>query len=235
MTVWAISDLHLSHAREDPRERFAGRWRGHAEKIAREWRTVVRDGDLVLVPGDISMARNHREVQPDLAWLDRLPGIKVLSPGNHDGWWNGAAKVRPMLRRSLLAVDGDAITVGGMIVCGARGTVAGDDDPALGREVARLTRALEDAVTLRGTTDSPILVLWHPPPFDPFGIPGAAVAPIERANATVCVYGHLHAQSQWPLAVRGPRNGVIYHCVAADSLGFRPLKILAMTASESAP
>ena len=52
-------------------------------------------GDLVLIPGDLSMARNHRDLQPDLAWLDRLPGIKVVSPGNHDQWWNGAARNPP--------------------------------------------------------------------------------------------------------------------------------------------
>ena len=37
--------------------------------------------DLVLLPGDLSMARNHRDLQPDLAWLDRLPGTKVLAAG----------------------------------------------------------------------------------------------------------------------------------------------------------
>ena len=61
-------------------------------------RASVRLGDLVLVPGDVSMARNHRDVQADLAWLDRLPGTKVLAPGNHDQWWNGIEKIRPMLR-----------------------------------------------------------------------------------------------------------------------------------------
>src|SRR3954467_13728218 len=144
MNVWAIADLHLSFARDDPRERFAGRWRDHAEKIARAWRAVVRADDLVLVPGDGSMARNHREVQPDLAWLDRLPGVKVLSAGNHDGWWNGAAKVRPMPRRSLRAVRGDASEVGDAIVCGATGAAFAADDPdpkrpaSMGREAASL-------------------------------------------------------------------------------------------------
>ena len=73
MRLWAIADLHLSLARPERRERFAGRWRDHTARLAAEWRTVVRPEDLVLLPGDVSMARNHREVQPDLAWLDRLP------------------------------------------------------------------------------------------------------------------------------------------------------------------
>ena len=98
MNVWAISDLHLSFARPDRRERYAARWRDHAVKIEQNWRDVVRSGDLVLIPGDISMARNHRDLQLDLTWLDRLPGTKVLAPGNHDQWWNGVESVRPLLR-----------------------------------------------------------------------------------------------------------------------------------------
>ncbi len=231
MTIWAIADLHLSLARGDPRERFAGRWLDHAATIAREWRAVVASTDIVLLPGDVSMARNHREVQPDLAWLDRLPGVKVLSPGNHDGWWNGAAKVRPMLRKTLRAVEGDAIDLGDAIVCGARGAAVPDeDDPAgrttLGREAASLSKALDAAVAVRGQGASPILAMWHFPPFDPRGRPGGAVALLEASGVSACVYGHLHTEAQWASAVQGDVRGVTYRCVAADAIGFRPLRIM---------
>ena len=231
MTVWAIADLHLSFARDDPRERFAGRWRDHAATIAREWRSVVRPEDVVLLPGDVSMARNHREVQPDLAWLDRLPGVKVISPGNHDGWWNGAAKVRPMLRKTIRAVEGDALDLGGVIVCGARGAAVPDEEDAagktaIGREAASLSRALDAAVALKGQRDSPILAMWHFPPFGSRGNPGPAVAMLEGSGALVCVYGHLHTEAQWASAVQGEHGGVTYRCVAADAIGFRPLRIL---------
>src|SRR5206468_7710910 len=131
MNVWAIADLHLSFARPESRERYAGRWRDHAAQIEKCWREVVRPGDLVLLPGDFSMARNHRDLQPDLAWLDRLPGTKVLSPGNHDQWWNGVEAIRPMLRRSTLAVGGDAVATHGTVVCGTLGApVPSDDAPS---------------------------------------------------------------------------------------------------------
>ena len=51
------------------------------------------------------------------------------------------------------------------------------------------------------------------------------MAAIERAKASVCLYGHLHAESQWATAIQGVMNGVTYRCVAADALGFRPLRI----------
>lgn len=231
MTIWGIADLHLSLARSDPRERFAGRWADHAERLEREWRSVVRREDLVLIPGDISMARNHRDLQPDLAWLDRLPGTKVMSAGNHDGWWSKTAKLRPMLRRSLHVVGGDAEEVQGVIVCGTRGFSAPDDpetplDSVQNRELAALDRALTQAQELRGDTETSIIALWHYPPFGRFGQPGPAVARLESARVDVCLYGHIHAQSQWGLAIQGEVRGVRYHCVASDSLGFRPLKIL---------
>lgn len=230
MTVWAIADLHLSFARDDDRARFAGRWRDHAEKVAREWRSVVHRDDVVLIPGDISQARNHREVQPDLAWLDRLPGIKILSPGNHDGWWNGAKKVRPMLRRSLRCVGGDAVDAGEIIACGTAGAAVGD--PSMDREIASLAKSIDEAVTLRGDRAVPIVALWHYPPFDTHGQPGPAVEVLEQANIAACVYGHLHAQGQWATATQGEVGGVLYRCVAADAIGFRPLKIISSASTD---
>ena len=230
MTVWAIADLHLSLARPDRRERYAGRWREHAEKVAREWRDSVGSGDLVLLPGDLSMARNHRELQPDLAWLDRLPGTKVLAPGNHDSWWNGVGKVRPMLRRTLLAVGGDAVATHGVVVCGTRGApVPGDDPPPEVRaesdkELAALDAALDAAARLRSGGE-PLYVLWHFPPFDQHRRPGPCVERLERAGVTACAYGHLHIEGQWSLAVQGDVRGVRYACVAADAVGFRPLRL----------
>jgi predicted phosphohydrolase len=231
MNVWAISDLHLSFARPERRERFAARWRDHATKIEENWRARVGRDDLVLLPGDLSMARNHREVQPDLEWLDQLPGTKVLAPGNHDQWWNGAAKIRPMLRASLMAVDGDAIEVKGAIVCGAAGAPASFDADSedarqsveRGREA--LSRALEAAGRIRTYLKIPLYVLWHYPPFDAHGQPGRCVPLLEQGRTTACVYGHLHGQREWSAAVQGLRDGVRYHCVAADAVGFCPLRI----------
>jgi predicted phosphohydrolase len=229
MNVWAIADLHLSFARPFRRERYAARWRDHAANIEQNWRAVVGPNDLVLLPGDLSMARNHRDIQPDLAWLDRLPGTKVLAPGNHDQWWNGAAAIRPMLRRSLLAVDGDAVATHGVVVCGTTGypviydQAATDSPEDANPEFRKLERALAHAATLRATSLTPVYVLWHYPPFDAHSRPGRCVELFERTPITACVYGHLHGESEWSVAVQGVVRGVRYQCVAADAIGFRPL------------
>lgn len=231
MNIWAISDLHLSLARPDSRERFAGRWRDHVTRIESHWREVVRPDDLVLLPGDLSMARNHRDLQPDLKWLDQLPGAKVLSPGNHDQWWNDVEKVRTMLRRTLSAVDGDAVRVGGVVVAGARAAGLPREQPtaadsaAIDRAFAAAEAALDAGLKLRTDAREPLYVLWHYPPFDPFGRPGPWIELFERHDVTACVYGHLHTQDQWSRAVQGLRGKVRYHCVAADAVGFRPLRV----------
>ncbi len=231
MNIWAISDLHLSLANPDSRERFAGRWRDHVARIEAHWREAVRPDDLVLVPGDISMARNHRDLQPDLKWLDELPGSKVLAPGNHDRWWNDVAKIRPMLRRTLSAVDGDAVRVGGVVVAGARAAPLPRDQPTAA-ETAEIDRglvaarsAIDAGLALRTEAREPLYMLWHHPPFDPFGRPGPWIELFERHEVSTCVYGHLHTQDQWSRAVQGLRGKVRYHCVAADAVGFRPLRL----------
>jgi predicted phosphohydrolase len=231
LAVWAIADLHLSLARPDRRERYAARWLDHAEKIATHWKAAVHRDDLVLLPGDLSMARNHRDLQPDLAWIDRLPGTKILGPGNHDAWWNGVETIRPMLRRSMQAVGGDALATHGVIVCGTLGAPVLDADApdtaqiaASEQELAMLDQALEQAAELRQAGE-PLYVLWHYPPFDQHRRPGPCVERFEAAGVTACVYGHIHIQGQWSLAVQGDVKGVRYHCVAADAIGFRPLRL----------
>ncbi|MFO0950408.1 MAG: metallophosphoesterase [Isosphaeraceae bacterium] len=230
MSVWAISDLHLSFARPLRRERYAARWRDHANKIAEQWRATVSSADLVLLPGDLSMARNHRDLQPDLAWLDQLPGTKVIAPGNHDGWFNNVEAIRPMLRGSTLAVMGDALATHNAVVCGTRGVPAWSDEitperqAETDREILALERALEAALALRQANE-PLYVLWHYPPFDQFRRPGPCVERFEKAGVTACVYGHLHAMGQWTMAVQGVIRGIRYACVASDAIGFRPLRV----------
>ncbi|WP_165222192.1 metallophosphoesterase [Aquisphaera insulae] len=231
MDIWAIADLHLSFARPERRERYAARWRNHVARVESSWRENVGPRDIVLLPGDLSMARNHREVQADLAWLAQLPGRKVLSAGNHDTWWNGAEQVRPILRTSIRAVGGDAIEIDGVIICGSRGAPAPwPDDPPEQRvladhELGELERALGQARALRRDPDQPIYVLWHYPPFDSYGRPGPWVDRIEEAGVSACVYGHLHTLGQWSRAIQGKHRGSRYYCVAADAIGFSPLRI----------
>lgn len=231
LNIWGISDLHLSFARADRRERYAGRWRDHAAKIERNWIDVVQPADLILLPGDVSMARNHRDLQADLEWLDRLPGTKILSRGNHDRWWNDLDSIRRLLRRSECAVDQSAVATHGVVVCGAMGGPVPRDDvtpPDPGAVVPQFQsfeRALDAAARLLQQEPKPLYVLCHYPPFDARGRPAPWVECFEKASVSACLYGHIHTEGQWPLFVQGRVRGVRYYCVAADAIGFRPFRI----------
>jgi predicted phosphohydrolase len=240
MKVWAISDLHLSFAKPGRRERYATRWVDHAAKIERNWRRVVESGDVVLIPGDLSMAGNHRDLQEDLRWLHRLPGTKVIAPGNHDRWWNNLAAVRRLLRGSVLAVEGDAVEIEGLVICGTAGApvpsngATSEERLEMDRQIKALENALAQADLMRGDPPKNLFVLWHFPPFDAHARPGPWVERFERAGVTACVYGHLHREREWQAAVQGVRHGVGYYCVAADAIGFQPLLIATASSAPAA-
>ena len=105
MQIYAIADLHLSLTSEKPMDVFGEAWRGHAEKLERNWRERVQADDLVLVPGDISWAMQLSAALPDLSFIGRLPGKKVLLKGNHDYWWSAIGRVRASLPAGMRALQ----------------------------------------------------------------------------------------------------------------------------------
>lgn len=121
MKVFALSDPHLSFGTPDKKmDRFGPQWVDHAAKIERAWRERVGSGDLVIVPGDISWAMGLDGARPDLEFLGRLPGTKVLGKGNHDYWWSSISKVRGALPPGMHALQGDAVRIGDVVVGGTR-------------------------------------------------------------------------------------------------------------------
>lgn len=91
----------------------------------KNWRAVVSDGDTVVIPGDVSWAMSLEGAQKDFAFLDSLPGKKILMKGNHDYWWNTARKMENFFKEkgfeTLSIVHNSAVSVGNISVCGTRG------------------------------------------------------------------------------------------------------------------
>jgi len=48
---------------------------------------------------------------------------------------------------------------------------------------------------------------------------------IERYDVRHVLYGHLHGAASHQQGPTGTRNGVTYHLVSADYVGFRPVPI----------
>lgn len=227
MKVFAIGDLHLSGAVDKPMDIFGPAWEQHARRIEYAWRDLVSEEDLVLLPGDFSWAMRLDEAQVDFAFLHALPGAKVMIRGNHDYWWNSVSKVRALLPSSIYVIQNDSISFGDVHVAGTRGWIcpgsAGfeqDDQKIYDREVGRLAMSLA-----RLPASGRRIAMLHYPPFNESRAPSGFTEKLEAAGVEALLYGHLHGKS-CRNAFEGERNGVRYHLVSADHIGFAPKLIL---------
>jgi len=225
MRVFGIGDLHLSSSGEKPMDVFGPEWADHDRRIAENWRLLVAPDDLVLICGDLSWAMRLPEARADLDFIDSLPGVKYFIRGNHDYWCTGPSRVRADIGPSMHYVRCDAAVHRGVGVCGVRGWLLPGHpnfDPAQDarhwrRAVIRLGLSLEAL----GRLDWQVAVaMFHYPP----RTASAATELSEMlapAGVRHCIYGHLHGPDAAG-AFEGEADGVLYRCVSADRVGFRP-------------
>jgi predicted phosphohydrolase len=228
--VFAIADLHLSLSGRKPMDVFGELWRDHDRRIAENWDGTVRDEDVVLLPGDLSWARNLSEAEPDLGWIGDRPGRKILLKGNHDSWWGSLNRVRGALPEGCEPLHNDSKQLDGWILVGARGWTAPDDPMAVEgdekifrRELERLRLSLADADRRFGTV-LPRLAMLHYPPWLVGREPTEVVHLLVQGGVRACVYGHLHGDDH-RFALTGNHQGIEFHFVAADAVDFSPVPI----------
>ena len=232
--VYAIGDLHLCLSIPDKTmEVFGDRWTDYVERLRTGWQSTVQKDDLVLIPGDISWAMRLDEAADDLAFLGALNGRKAVVRGNHDYWWAGDRRVRAALPAGTVAVRNDAATFGDVAVAGSRGWLSPvhqnyseeTDGVIFRREMLRLKMSLD-----RLPPDTKNYVMLHYPPFNEKGEPSPFAELIAGYPVDTVVYGHLHGRAQAG-AFAGRYGGADYRLVAADALGFTPLRIGAFSES----
>jgi predicted phosphohydrolase len=173
------------------------------------------------------------DAAPDLDYLARLPGRKVLLRGNHDYWWGSLAKLQRALPDGIEPLQNRSLEVEGWAVCGSRGWLlpvadsAAPDIAIYRRELGRLRLSLESA-----PPGLPRLAMLHYPPWMP-GHERTEVADLLREfEVRLCVYGHLHAMQPGTYP-EGVDRGIRYHCVSVDLVGFAPKRIVDVTEAPS--
>lgn len=223
--VYAIGDLHLPGSMDKTMDMFGPHWECHFEKIQADWNDRAREQDIILIPGDISWAMRLEDAQGDLNAIGRLPGIKVIIRGNHDYWWKGINRVREELPEGMYALQHDALKVGECLFAGSRGWERPADeasDPEVEkiyqRELIRLEMSLQHARKL--DPRKRLIALCHYPPTDAQGAVTPVTTLMARYQVSDVVYGHLHGYACCG-AYAGEVEGVRYHCVSCDCLGFR--------------
>ena len=97
MALYTISDLHLPLGVDKPMDVFGKSWENYVDRLEQNWQSLVKEEDVVVLPGDFSWAMYLKESLADFAFLHRLNGIKILAKGNHDYWWETQSKLKGFL------------------------------------------------------------------------------------------------------------------------------------------
>lgn len=229
MKIFAIADLHLSNDESKPMDIFGAQWENHFARIREDWLSKVSEEDIVLLPGDLSWEMKLEAAVSDIRRVAALPGRKVLIRGNHDYWWSSIGRVRENLPAGMYAIQNDAVTIDGYTFCGTRGWVLPgedsdeDDERIRVRELGRLRLSVDSALRIAG--EGPIICLLHYPPLLEAMRDTDVTALIEQTPIREVVYGHLHGNALKG-AFRGVHNGVNYHQVSCDGIGFKLEQIL---------
>lgn len=243
MTIWAIADLHLALSTPGKEmDFFGGAWVDYTRKIEERWRATVGTDDLVLIAGDISWAMKLPIALQDLAWIDNLPGTKVILRGNHDLWWGSISQVRASLPPSIHALQHDTFKWKGIEIGGSRlwdtpeynysayvtmtanphatehKELPAETEKIFERELGRLETSLKQ---LSGPYR---IAMVHYPPIGPDLKASRASALLEKYQVNTCVFGHVHQVKPGTLPL-GTARGVTYHLTSADYLDFHPLKL----------
>ena len=227
MALYAIGDTHLSFSSNKAMDVFGGAWSGYVEKLLQGF-SGVKAEDTVVLCGDLSWGMSLEEAREDLAFLDRLPGRKLLLKGNHDYWWTTAAKMKRFFEEkgftTLDLLHNNCHFYGDTALCGTRGWFYEEENQEhsakiFHRELIRLETSLKAA----GTAEK-LCFLHYPPLYQGYQCP-EILELLERYGVERCCYGHLHGGSH-RLAICGHRGGVDYQLVSADFLQFTPFLLM---------
>ncbi len=228
MALYAIGDLHLCLGAPKPMDVFGGAWVGYMEKL-RQGMSVIGPEDTTVLMGDLSWALDLPSAQADFAWIQQIPGRKILLKGNHDYWWSTAAKFEKFCKENefdrMELLNNNCYFYEDYAICGTRGWFFEEeksgthDEKAFRRELIRLEASLKAA------GDKEKLVFLHYPPRYKGYTCQEILDLLEKYGVRQCFYGHLHGASH-KLAMEGLWDGVYYRLLSADYLNFRPYMVI---------
>ena len=228
MALYAIGDLHLCLGAPKPMDIFGGNWTGYMEKL-KDGMSVITEKDTTVLLGDLSWALSLEESAADFAWINEIPGKKILLKGNHDYWWSTAAKFRKFCEANRFSdmeiLNNNCFEYDDWAICGTRGWFfeeersGAHDEKVFKRELCRLEASLKAA-----GEKQKLVFLHYPPKYKGYEC-REILELLEEYEVRRCFYGHLHGGSH-RLALEGLWDGVEYRMVSADYLNFKPYKVI---------
>ncbi len=247
MALYAIGDLHLHFqselkARAQLKDRL---WRDHEERFKKACAQTLTHEDTLVLVGDHSWGKNLAECEPDFAYIEALPGRKILLRGNHDMFWDAkktaalnekfAGKLNflqdnyyPYGEYALVGTKG--FTFEGPYYLDRRGRIRGWDEEnyahaqkLIERETERLYTSFEAA---RKDGYRKFICFLHYPPTNIMETDSAFTRMARHYHAEKLIYAHCHGETRFHDSLEGVHDGVEYALVSGDCLRWRPMKIL---------
>lgn len=228
MALFAIGDLHLCLGAPKPMDVFGGAWEGYMEKL-RTGISVIGPEDTTVLLGDLSWALDLQNAKADFAWINEIPGRKIILKGNHDYWWSTASKFYQFCEENGFSnqfiLNNNHYAYGDLAICGTRGWFfeenrsSDHDEKVFKRELIRLEASLASAGDMQKA-----VFLHYPPKYKGYECP-EILELLYKYDVKQCFYGHLHGPSHG-LAMEGIWDGIHYKLVSADRLNFQPHLIM---------
>ncbi len=228
MALYAMGDLHLCLGAPKPMDIFGGAWVGYMDKL-RQGLSCMTQADTLVLMGDISWAMSLEDARADFAFINAIPGRKLILKGNHDYWWCTAAKFDKFCQdngfENIHLLHNNAFDYEGFAICGTRGWFfeeersGAQDEKVFKRELCRLE------ASLRSAGDKEKLVFLHYPPRYKGYECREILELLKKYEVRRCFYGHLHGYSHG-LALEGLWDGTDFRLAAADFLNFTPIKVI---------
>lgn len=226
MSLFAISDLHLSFAADKSMEIFRG-WENYTYRLEANWKRLVKNEDTVVLAGDISWAMGLENAVADFEFIESLPGKKIVLKGNHDYWWNTMSKMEKFLEEkkftSISFLHNNCVKAGEYAVCGSRGWLydgtGEQDQKVIARECGRLEMSISAA---EKTGLEPIVFLHYPPAYGEYTC-DEIIEVLRRHNITMLYYGHIHGigRNQAPSSF----EEIKMRLISCDCVDFTPIFI----------
>ena len=201
-------------------------WDGYVERLERNWRKLIKPEDTIVLAGDISWAMRLTDTRKDFAFLQSLPGQKIIMKGNHDYWWNTVSKMKRMTDNAFEFIFNSALSVENIALAGTRGwipetskKITEEDKVIILREQGRLERSLIEAEKFNCEK---IFAILHYPPFDEQRRPTKMMEIMKSHGVTDCIYGHIHGKQNFNNLPK-ELEGIQLHLTSSDYLNFKPL------------
>ena len=228
MALYAIGDLHLCLGAPKPMDIFGGAWTGYMDKL-KNGMACITENDTTILLGDLSWALDLNSSKADFAWINEIPGKKIILKGNHDYWWSTAAKFYKFCEENgfhdMYILNNNFFEYEDWAICGTRGWFFEEersgqhDEKVFKRELIRLESSLKAAGDRRK-----MVFLHYPPRYKGYEC-REILDLLEKYEVRRCFYGHLHGGSH-KLAMEGQWDSVEFRLVAADYIGFKPYPVI---------